>query len=1045
VLVFLILAAVAGRGAEGDITNFGQLYELSKEQASAGAHFVFEGNLLCYDTAWNQMFLAEGADVTYFPPQNVRVKTEPKEGDYIRLTGITSVDNDKPSLTNLELAVIGKKALPKPRQIRLVDLADTTGQWIAVEADIRFADTGAGKLELVLYDAGEKCTAFVMGPTGSGTESLVGARARIRGINTSRVENGRLASRSIIVPGINEVMVISPPRKRLIDLPVISIAALRESPVGEWTNETVRISGWIEEYRPGEYLVLRDPTGLIRADLAQTTPAELGERADVWGFATGGLDGMRLEEACFALQNLPGAQEPAPGIAESTNSRGTKGLKPITSAAAVRNLSPEQAATRRPVRFRGVITYSDLQWHSCFIEDKSDACWLRLNQAGFKSGDFVELTGETDPGDFAPVVVNANLNFLYHTNLPRPINADLEEWSDGHLDSRLVRAAGVVRRVDLDNTAHLKMVVVGEREKFTAIIADWTKPVPTQWVDSRVSIVGVCAADVNRHRQLEGITIFVPDVARIKTIESAPADPFAAIATPIASLTTFNPGRSGRRVAINGVVTMLVPGGSFVLQDQTGGIRVQTQQTSTARVGDSVEAVGFLALGDFSPHLEGALFQQRGTVSLPAPKSVSAEEVLRTGGFDKTIVELQAVLLQKVVRSLEPKLVLQDGTITFTANLLDPRQSDAVVNLAPGSLVRLRGVCLMEGNAVLGAQTFHVALTQPGAVKLLKAPPSWTAQGILKVAGATGFLAVAALTWIGLLRRQVQAQMKIIRANQAQLLQASRQAGMAEVATAVLHNVGNVLNSVNISTTVLSDKVKQSRAGNLSRVTAMLEANERHLGEYLTQDAKGRQIPSYLKQLAGRLAADQKLMGDELASLEKNVEHIKNIVAMQQNYAKAAGYTERIRPDELIEDALNLNLPALARHKVQVCREYAPNLPALTIDKHKVLQVLVNLIQNAKQACDQSRLPERKVTLRVNNGGNRVQISVIDNGVGIPGENLTKIFNHGFTTRKNGHGFGLHSGALAARQLGGSLSARSDGPGKGAIFTLELPVLESHS
>ncbi len=496
---------------------------------------------------------------------------------------------------------------------------------------------------------------------------------------------------------------------------------------------------------------------------------------------------------------------------------------------------------------------------------------MRLNQTGFKSGDFVELTGQTDPGDFAPVVVNANLSFLGHTNLPRAINADLEDWADGHLDSRWIRAAGVVRRVELDNTAHLKMVVVGEREKFTAIVPDWTKPVPTQWVDSRVSIVGVCAADVNRRRQLEGITVFVPDVSRIKTIEAAPADPFAMPVTPIASLATFSPGRSGNRVAVTGVVTMLMPGGAFVLQDQTGGIRVQTEQTSEAHVGDSVEAVGFLALGDFSPHLEGALFRRLGSSTLPSPKSVSADEILRTDACDKTIVEVRAVLLQRIVRSLEPRLILQDGTITFAANLLDPSQSEAVVKFAPGSSLLLRGVCLMQGNSVHGAETFHLALSQPGAVKLLKAPPSWTAQDTLKVAGAMSLVAAAALTWIGLLRRQVRAQTKIIRANQEQLLETSRQAGMAEVATAVLHNVGNVLNSVNISTTILSEKVEQSKVRNLSKVTAMLDENESRLAEYIAHDAKGRQIPFYLKQLAGRLEADQKFMRDELASLEKNV------------------------------------------------------------------------------------------------------------------------------------------------------------------------------
>lgn len=278
-----------------------------------------------------------------------------------------------------------------------------------------------------------------------------------------------------------------------------------------------------------------------------------------------------------------------------------------------------------------------------------------------------------------------------------------------------------------------------------------------------------------------------------------------------------------------------------------------------------------------------------------------------------------------------------------------------------------------------------------------------------------------------------------LEATHRQLLQISRQAGMAEVATGVLHNVGNVLNSVNVSATLIADNVKKSKVVNLTKAAALLKEHANDLGAFLISDPKGQQLPGYLSQLAEHLAEEQTSTVAELESLRKNIEHIKDIVAMQQSYAKVSGVTETMEITELVEDALRMNAGALTRHDVQVIREYT-KVPPVTIDKHKVLQVLVNLIRNAKYACDESGRSDKQMTMRVASCDNWVRISISDNGVGIPAENLTRIFNHGFTTRKVGHGFGLHSGALAAKEMGGALTVQSDGVGKGATFTIELPL-----
>jgi signal transduction histidine kinase len=283
-----------------------------------------------------------------------------------------------------------------------------------------------------------------------------------------------------------------------------------------------------------------------------------------------------------------------------------------------------------------------------------------------------------------------------------------------------------------------------------------------------------------------------------------------------------------------------------------------------------------------------------------------------------------------------------------------------------------------------------------------------------------------------------QAQAELERVHR-QLVEASRQAGMAEIATNVLHNVGNVLNSVNVSAILASDLAQKSKADGLGRVVALLREHAHDLGEFISSDPRGKHLPVHLGHLAEHLKTEQAAIVKELDSLRSNIEHIKDIVAMQQSYAKVAGVHEIIAVVDLLEDSLRMNTGALARHGVDVVRDFEGQ-PLVNIDKHKVLQILVNLVRNAKYACSESGLAGRQVTLSVRSANGLVRIVVADNGVGIAPENLTRIFNHGFTTRADGHGFGLHSGALAARELGGTLSVHSDGVGRGASFSLELPL-----
>jgi len=278
-----------------------------------------------------------------------------------------------------------------------------------------------------------------------------------------------------------------------------------------------------------------------------------------------------------------------------------------------------------------------------------------------------------------------------------------------------------------------------------------------------------------------------------------------------------------------------------------------------------------------------------------------------------------------------------------------------------------------------------------------------------------------------------------LKAAQEKLIETARAVGMAEVAADVLHNVGNVLNSINVSTTVIREKVTSSELANLEKVASIINEHTDDLGTFLTEDPQGKHIPVYLTEVSKCLTDEQTDIIDKLKVLTDNVQHIKDIIGMQQSYAKVSGVEVPTSLSKLAEDAIQINSAGLERHGTRLIREFE-DLGDVEIDKQKVLQILVNLVSNAKYALSGCDKEEKLLTIRIyKHSEERFRIEVADNGVGISEDNLAKIFSHGFTTKKNGHGFGLHSSALAAEEIGGSLTVHSDGMEQGATFTLELP------
>jgi signal transduction histidine kinase len=519
-------------------------------------------------------------------------------------------------------------------------------------------------------------------------------------------------------------------------------------------------------------------------------------------------------------------------------------------------------------------------------------------------------------------------------------------------------------------------------------------------------------------------------------------------------------------------------------------------------VGDKLEVVGFPEMGGQAPVITEALIHKVGHADQVLAKEANPGDIL-LGRHDSTLVSLEGRLLARESVGRDLVLEVQSGEKVFQAIL--HAAGRALPRLAAGSRIRVTGICQIEPSpyAELGKRVnaFKLLLRSPADVTVLERAPWWNWQHTLMVAGALALALAAAAAWIRILRRQVEERTKRLqheieehRKTEAQLaeetrrvhseieehklteqtlaektdqlvgeveerkrvqadfervhrqlLVSSRLAGMAEVATSVLHNVGNVLNGANLLASSIEKQVHQSQTPGVSRLADLLSDHQTDLSQFLAEDERGLQVCGHLRRLGTQLTAEQSRLVEKSRLLSESIQHIKEIVAMQQNNARIYGVTETVALSEIVEDALQMCSGASGWSGLELVRDYAP-VPPAALDRHRVLQILFNLLENARQACEARGTTGGRITMALRLvGQDRVQAQVSDNGIGIPPENLSRVFTQGFSTRKGGHGFGLHSSILAAQDMGGSLSVHSDGSGLGATFNLELPLHQLES
>jgi signal transduction histidine kinase len=1071
------------------ITNLETALNLTLDQAERGQPVKLLATVTYCHPPWRMLFVqsAELGTFLKIPPNTPSLQP----GEVIEIEGSTTSAHGFAELTVRRLKPTGQMQTLTPKNWDLEDILNgrASGQWLQIDGRVLAAFPMDERLLIQTSVGSTNITVYLLNWSAMEVRKLLDARVRITGVLSVQFDDkGRRDGVAVLAQQSDQIQVLEAPHADLLALPVTPIDRLTVSKEGK-SRQRVHIQGVLEQRPDGTAVAVHDRTSAVQVQCPYKPGLRFDSGVDVFGYP-------RLADGELVLKDsviLPTGSLPPPASrTPQVSSNVQPSLPSVETAQTIRRLSKSEAARGYPVNMQGVVTFTDSRWRSLFVQDSTGGIFVTpaSGRMRIRPGERVRVRGLTAEGDFAPTVCKATFEVLGEAPMPAPARVGLDELLTGQYDCRWVEIRGVVQSaMERDHRCWLQ-VMTTQGQIPVMLGPSMTLAQTEQLVDARVTLRGVAGGQFNQQGQIIAFRLHVPDESAILVDEAAPANPFAIPTERIMDLSSYQSDQDlTHRIKIAGRVTSVAQDQTISLQDGSGGMLVRLVRCDRLPcLGEVVEILGYPVAGEFSITLNDAWSRIAGPGGDPPALVMTAGQVL-TNEPNAELVQLDARLIQDTWLRPAQVLVLQAGSVVFEAMLPRAFTAEGMEQLSANTQLRVTGVCLLEGGRWGQVNSFRLRVREARDLKVLTQPPWWNLRRLLLTLAITGALGALGLVW-GLLtarknrllseqireraraeaalqrahadlqsandnlehrvaertlelREQIEAKDKAhaeLAAAQKDLMEASREAGMAEIATGVLHNVGNVLNSLNVSTTIIREKLRRSEFLTLGKVRGLLKEHEADIAAFLTSDPKGKLVPGFIIKLADNIDKELSLLQEEHEQVARNVEHIKEIVAMQQTYARVSGSREELPIASLVDDALQINRAGFEREGIEIVREYS-DLPQVTVDKHKVLQILVNLITNAKHALNESGRPDRRLTVKTGmNGNNRLKVTVADNGIGIPPENLTRIFSHGFTTRKTGHGFGLYSGASAAKEMGGQLTAHSEGSGKGAAFVLEIPL-----
>jgi signal transduction histidine kinase len=662
----------------------------------------------------------------------------------------------------------------------------------------------------------------------------------------------------------------------------------------------------------------------------------------------------------------------------------------LRTAAAVRELSVEQAQAGVRIKLRGVVTFFNENLYSRFIQDETAGIYLQYSTNTptplLEAGQLVEVDGVSSPGEYAPIIMPSRINILGKSDLPAPKRATYERLASGQEDSQFVEIAGIVRSVQFLEASRFYLVELATGGgRLSVYVRELPVKLTDELLDSTVRVRGVCSTQFNHQRQLFAIRLMVPRPEDLVIEEAAPANPFAVSARPISSLLQFTPQESfGHRVKVSGTVIYFDPGRELFLQDGDEGIGVQTSSREPVQLGDRVEALGFVGQGQYTPVLQDAIYRRVTNGQPVEPFMLTHDEALK-GKHDCQLIRISARVLDRAVHGNERYLILQDENFIFQANLRRHDAEDVFAGLQNGSRVAVTGVCrinpgVWQAGEDWRARSFQVDMRSVADVTVLAAPSWWTLRRVLWIAAALGIVVLAAFGWIAVLQRQVLLRTRALEQEIQERQQAERRREIEEERTRVAQDLHDELGATLTEVSMLS-----SLASTPSMPT---ESRDR-----------------YLKQLSNVARAVVATLDEIVWAVNPKYDSVAELASYYSLFAQRF-----------------LNLAGIAC-RLRVAESF-PETPMDSRRRHGVFLAFKEALNNAVQHSGAN-----EVVIEMLVEANQLHIVVADNGKGFAGSAAAPGSD------------GLASMRARMEKLGGRCGIKSE-PGRGTTIEFYLPLGE---